>query len=165
MREGLCLFVEGSDHIPCLDLLNRLPINKRASGETLVDNHETITKQFELFEVFGSGYRLNAGDRNGRSPFVFLIPNLPNDRHWINHSELVGRLLEQLGSMGNDQRIEAKPVGNFGKDDRFPRAGGKDDQRPPSLCAALVCVEHTFNTGLLVGTKSDERCGIGLSQG
>jgi len=43
-REGLRLFVEGCNDISDLDLLNRLPVDERASGEAFIHNHQVVAE-------------------------------------------------------------------------------------------------------------------------
>ena len=58
--------------------------------------------------------------------------HLPDNGRRVNHPELVGSLMQQFLTMGNDQRCEAKTPGNFRKHQGFPPPVGRTmSTRPP----------------------------------
>src|SRR6266516_1182530 len=122
-----------------------------------VYDHQVIAEQLQLFQMFGPGNGLNAGNGDRSTPFVAACSYLPDNRHRVDQVKLLRRLLQQLLTVSDDERIEAKTTGDISKDNGLATARRKDNQCAPSLWLVLVGSKDTFNTDFLIGAQGDKR--------
>src|SRR5579875_358919 len=120
---------------------------------TLINNHQTIAKERQCFEMLRPGYGLDRGDGNGRPPFMATCAHLADDSQRIDQTELVGSLLEQLLPMGDNQSVQAEPASDFYKDQGFATAGGQYQECLSPLRSLLIGGYYPLDACHLIGAQ------------